>query len=136
MVGRVVSLLVSGAGLALIVAALAADLVDIGAPGFGWKQLLGTILGAMLTVWGVVLFQAGGSPRAGWRRWRHMAAVVATWQARVLYSVVYVLLIIPLGVLLRWLSDPLRLRRSTTGQTAWRERSEPADLQQWARSQF
>ena len=86
--------------------------------------------------WGIVLLQAGGSPRAGWRRWRRFAAIVATWQARLLYSVVYVLLIIPLGMLLRWRSDPLRQRRALAGRTVWRVRSEPPDLQQWARRQF
>ncbi len=136
MFGRVVSLLISGAGLALLVAALAADSWGFGGRGFGWQQLLGAILGALVGAWGIVLFWAGGSPRAGWRRWRRFAVVVATWQARVLYSVVYVLLIIPLGVLLRWRSDPLRLRRSTTGRTVWLGRSEPPDLQRWARRQF
>ncbi len=136
MFGRVVSLLIFGAGLALFVAALAAVGWGVSGPGFGWQTLLGVSLGALVAGWGVVLFQAGGSPRAGWRRWRRFAAVVATWQARLLYSVVYVLLIIPLGMLLRWRSDPLRLRRAPAGRTVWRVRSEPPDLQQWARRQF
>ena len=136
MFGRVVSLLISGAGLALLVAALAAAGWGVGGPGFGWQSLLGAIVGALVAVWGIVLFQAGGSPRAGWHRWRRFAVVVATWQARLLYSVVYVLLIIPLGVLLRWRSDPLRLRRVPAGRSVWRVRSEPPDLQRWARRQF
>ena len=136
MFGRAVSLLISGAGLALLITALAAESWGIGSPGFGWQRLLGATLGALVVIWGIVLFQAGGSPRAGWRRWRRFAAVVATWQARILYSVVYVLLIIPLGVLLRWRSDPLRLRRAPADRTLWRVRSEPPDLQSWARRQF
>lgn len=136
MFGRVVSLLISAAGLALLVTALAAADWGVGGPGFGWQRLLGAILGLLVAVWGIVLFQAGGSPRAGWRRWRRFAAVVATWQARLLYSVVYVLLIIPLGVLLRWRSDPLRLRATPADRTAWHVRSEPPDLQRWARRQF
>lgn len=136
MFGRVIALLISGAGVALLIAALAAAGWGVGSSGFGWPPLLGAILGAVVASWGIVLFQAGGSLHASWRRWRRFATVVATWQARLLYSAVYVLLVIPLGVLLRWRSDPLRLRRAPAGRTVWRVRSEPPDLQRWARRQF
>ena len=113
MFGQVIVLLISGAGVALLIAAG----WGVGSRGFGWPPLLGAILGAMVAIWGIVLFQAGGSLHAGWRRWRRFATVVATWQVRLLYSAVYVLLVIPLGVLLRWRSDPLRLRRAPAGRT-------------------
>ncbi|MGD8228377.1 MAG: hypothetical protein PVH82_02725 [Desulfobacteraceae bacterium] len=45
-----------GVGAVILVLALAADPIGIGdSPGFGWKQILGAVFGAVLTVLGLVL---------------------------------------------------------------------------------
>ena len=138
--GRVTSVVVIVVGADIALLMLAADYLGLGAPGFGWRQLLGLIVGIAITTAGVTLYRAGGSPGGAWQRWRRLAAVVATWQARVLYSIVYVVLVIPIGPILRWTSDPLHLRRPSGGRTAdgttWHERPTPASPPTWSRSQF
>ena len=45
-----------GAGAVILVLSLAADPIGIGgSPGFGWKQILGALAGAVLTVVGLAL---------------------------------------------------------------------------------
>jgi len=45
-----------GAGAIILILSLAADPIGIGgSPGFGWKQILGALVGAVLTVVGLVL---------------------------------------------------------------------------------
>lgn len=53
---RLVSWIVIAAGLILLLASLFADPLGIGQPGtsFGWKQIAGTIAGALLTAAGVI----------------------------------------------------------------------------------
>ena len=57
-----IAFIVVGALLALISAF--ADQIGFGAPGstFGWKQLLGTVLGAILLVAGVILLRQPDQP--------------------------------------------------------------------------
>ena len=50
---RSVSLALACAGVLLLLVSLAADPLGIGgAPGFGWKQILGSLLGSALAITG------------------------------------------------------------------------------------
>ena len=57
-----IAFIVVGALLALV--SVFADAVGLGAPGstFGWKQLLGTVLGAIILVAGVILLRQPDQP--------------------------------------------------------------------------
>jgi hypothetical protein len=46
-----------------------------------------------------------------WARWKALAHVIGNFQARVLLSILYFVLIPPFGVLVQVLMDPLELRR-------------------------
>ena len=50
---RTVGIVVMAAGVVLLAVALTADLLGFGgAAGFGWKQIAGTVVGALLVVSG------------------------------------------------------------------------------------
>ena len=57
-----IAFIVVGALLALV--SVLADAIGFGAPGstFGWKQLLGTVLGAIILVAGVILLRQPDQP--------------------------------------------------------------------------
>lgn len=51
-----IGIVLFGAGAVILILSLAADPIGIGgSPGFGWKQILGALAGAVLTVVGLVL---------------------------------------------------------------------------------
>lgn len=62
-----------------------------------------------------------------WERWKVIAHTVGTFQSRVLLTVFYYLILLPFGVGLRVLADPLHLRGRqgshwmgrTSGSTDW-----------------
>lgn len=67
-----------------------------------------------------------------WETWKHVAHAIGDFQARVLLTVIYALLVLPLGLLVRLFADPLRIKHQPT---AWTERvPEPIDMT-WARKQ-
>jgi len=52
------------AGTVILVLSLIGDLLGIGrSPGFGWNQILGIVIGAVLTIVGVVLKFKKPSPK-------------------------------------------------------------------------
>jgi hypothetical protein len=61
-----------------------------------------------------------------------VAQAIGTFQARVLLTLIYAILVVPFGVIIRLFSDPLHIRRRPT---CWCDhRREPLDLK-WARRQ-
>ena len=44
-----------------------------------------------------------------WASWKRVAHVIGTFQARLLLTVLYVLLVAPIALLVRMFADPLRL---------------------------
>jgi hypothetical protein len=53
---KVTGIVLFGMGAVILVLALVAYPIGIGdSPGFGWKQILGVLLGGVLTVVGLVL---------------------------------------------------------------------------------
>lgn len=67
-----------------------------------------------------------------WEAWKRLAHRIGNFQARVLLTVIYSVLALPFGLAVRWLADPLRVKRRPI---AWSERSsDPTDFE-WARRQ-
>ncbi|MBV9865011.1 MAG: hypothetical protein JO316_06650 [Abitibacteriaceae bacterium] len=75
-----------------------------------------------------------------WAGWKRVARIIGNFQARVILSVLYVVLIAPLGLVVRLVSDPLHLRHKTPSQsssdTYWLPRLKPNDTPDEARRQF
>lgn len=64
----------------------------------------------------------GDRLRALWKGWLRVARAIGTLNTVLLLTIVYWLVVVPLGVVLQLLgSDPLKLRRGA-GQTLWHEK--------------
>ena len=75
------------------------------------------------------------SLRALWEAWKVVAHAIGKIQARVVFSLFYIVLLGPVAVVLRLMADPLRHRHPPTSN--WRERSaEAGDPWACARRQF
>ncbi len=67
-----------------------------------------------------------------WDTWKRIARAVATFQARVLLTVFYAVLVLPFGIFARLFSDPLRIK---SRPDSWLDHpDEPHDLP-WAKRQ-
>lgn len=70
--------------------------------------------------------------KKAWQAWKRIAHKIGNFQARVLLTVFYGLLMFPFGIAARWFSDPLRIKRPPQ---QWLDHpNETCDLQ-WARKQ-
>jgi hypothetical protein len=70
--------------------------------------------------------------KRAWQAWKRLAHKIGNFQARVLLTIFYGVLILPFGLAARLFSDPLRIKRRPS---EWLDHSsEPTDLQ-WARRQ-
>jgi hypothetical protein len=47
-----------------------------------------------------------------WEAWKKFARRIGDFQARVLLTVIYAVVVLPFGVIIRTFEDPLRIRRS------------------------
>jgi hypothetical protein len=67
-----------------------------------------------------------------WEVWKRLGKKIGNFQARVLLTIFYAVLMFPFGIGARLLSDPLRIKRRPT---EWLPHSdEPNDIR-WARGQ-
>lgn len=67
-----------------------------------------------------------------WQAWKRVAHTVGTFQARVLLTIFYAVLVLPFGIFARLFSDSLRIKRRPT---QWLEHpGETHDLR-WAKRQ-
>ena len=62
--------------------------------------------------------------KRAWRRWTVIAHIIGNFQARVLLSLFYFVIVPPFALLVKLTKDPLQLRLSE-GKSAWTERPEP-----------
>lgn len=46
-----------------------------------------------------------------WERWKKIAHVIGNFQARLLLTLLYIILVLPFGLLVRLFSDPMRIRK-------------------------
>jgi len=70
--------------------------------------------------------------KRAWQAWKEFGHKVGNFQARVLLTVFYGVLMLPFGMAARWWSDPLRIKRRPT---SWLEHSEGGSDMEWARKQ-
>lgn len=68
-----------------------------------------------------------------WKKWKAFGRVVADFQARVLLSFFYFVLLLPVGILVRVFSDRLRIKGSS--HVGWSDWDPKADTLEQARSQ-
>lgn len=67
-----------------------------------------------------------------WEAWKRLAHRIGNFQARVLLTVFYAVLVLPFGVLTRLFADPLRIKRKPA---KWLEHPEASADLDWARRQ-
>ena len=67
-----------------------------------------------------------------WQTWKHIARTVGTFQARVLLTVFYGVLVLPFGVFTRFFSDSLRTKHRPV---EWLEHPDETHDLRWARRQ-
>jgi hypothetical protein len=67
-----------------------------------------------------------------WQAWKRLAHRIGNFQARVLLTILYAVLVLPFGLGVRLFADPLRIKRRPT---EWLESHQsPTDVD-WARRQ-
>lgn len=67
-----------------------------------------------------------------WQAWKALGHKIANFQARVLLTIFYALLVLPFGLAARFFADPLRIKRLPT---QWLDHPNEAADMQWARKQ-
>jgi hypothetical protein len=67
-----------------------------------------------------------------WQTWKQAAHAVGTFQARVLLTVFYAVLVLPFGIVVRLFSDSLRIK---SRPTQWLDRPDETHDLPWAKRQ-
>lgn len=70
--------------------------------------------------------------KRAWQAWKRIAHAIGNFQARVLLTIFYAVLVFPFGIAARLFSDPLRIKRRPT---QWLEHPNEAHDLQWAKRQ-
>jgi hypothetical protein len=70
--------------------------------------------------------------KAGWNAWKRIAQKIGNFQARVLLTILYAVVVLPFGLMSRLFSDSLQIKKRPT---QWIDR--PADIYDvaWAQKQ-
>jgi uncharacterized membrane protein YbhN (UPF0104 family) len=66
------------------------------------------------------------------RTWKRLAHTIGNFQARVLLTVFYGIIVFPLGIIARLFLDPLRIKRPPTH---WLNRADETHDLRWAKRQ-
>ncbi len=69
-----------------------------------------------------------------WEGWKRIATVIGDFQARVVLSLFYFVVVLPFGMGVRMFADPLRIRRH--GQTQWTDFQDRSRTPEEAGRQF
>ncbi len=72
------------------------------------------------------------SVKRGWQAWTRLAHKIGNFQARVLLTLLYVVVFLPFGIAIRLFADPLRIKKPPQ---RWLDRPEQANDLEWARRQ-
>ncbi len=70
--------------------------------------------------------------KRAWQAWTGIAHAIANFQARVLLTIFYAVLVLPFGIASRLFSDPLRIKRRPT---RWLDHPEEHHDLPWAKRQ-
>jgi len=68
-----------------------------------------------------------------WEAWKRLAHRIGDFQARVILTVLYAVLVLPFGLVVRFFTDPLRIRRRPA---EWLDRSDNPPDPTFARKQW
>jgi len=67
-----------------------------------------------------------------WAAWTRLMHIIANFQARVLLTLIYSILVLPFGLAIRLFADPLRIK---TRPSQWLDHPDEVQDMQWARRQ-
>jgi len=70
--------------------------------------------------------------KSAWQAWKRVAHAIGNFQARILLTVFYGIIVFPFGIVARLFSDPLRIKRPPT---RWLDHTDEAHDLQWAKRQ-
>ena len=70
--------------------------------------------------------------KRAWQAWKKIAHKIGNFQARVLLTIFYGVLVFPFGIATRLVADPLRIKRRPT---EWLDYPDEAQDLHWARKQ-
>lgn len=70
--------------------------------------------------------------KALWKAWTRIAHIIGNFQARVLLTILYVVLVLPFGVIVRLFADPLRVKKRPA---KWLDETPEVQDMQWAQKQ-
>jgi len=70
--------------------------------------------------------------KRAWQAWKRIAHKIGNFQARVVLTIFYFLLVFPFGIAARLFSDPLRIKHRPT---EWLDHPDEAYNEEWARRQ-
>jgi hypothetical protein len=60
-----------------------------------------------------------------WEGWKRIAKKIGDFQARVILTVLYFVIIGPFALIIRWAADPLALKKG--GEPGWRPKAQTED---------
>jgi len=67
-----------------------------------------------------------------WNAWKRLARRIGDFQARVLLTAFYAVLVLPFGLVVRLFADPLRIKKPPT---QWLDHPDKTNDLSWARKQ-
>ena len=70
--------------------------------------------------------------QAAWHGWKRLAQKIGDFQARLLLTLIYMTVLLPFGLIVRFFGDPLRIK---TSPNAWIVRPPEVHDVGWARKQ-
>ena len=70
-----------------------------------------------------------------WHKWKPIATRIGNFQARLILSLLYFVIVTPFGLAVRFLSDPLHLKEQEK-LTFWHSKDAPEATLEQARRQF
>jgi hypothetical protein len=92
--------------------------------------------GAAVIFFVLAVFQgvsgAWSSYKKAWAAWKALAHKIGNFQARVVLSIFYAVLVLPFGLAARWFSDPLRIKKLPK---QWLDHPDEAYDMDWAKRQ-
>lgn len=71
-----------------------------------------------------------------WRKWLKAAHIIGNFQARVFFSLFYLLPLLPVGLILKIFSDPLHIKKKNYKKTNFHTWEHPKEDLKQARMQY
>ena len=70
--------------------------------------------------------------KRGWKAWSRLARKIGNFQARVLLTILYAVLVLPFGLMVRLFADPLHIKKRPTH---WVDHPDEVNNMDWAMRQ-